>query len=209
MDVADLGASVAIDLRDSLVEKEQPGSELVSRPQGDRNTKRDADAPLSAYVHRAATRVQLNAMRLLIAAMMLAVLALAGCGSDYATYETDRVAVDHPREQVRERVESTVIAHPRGKDWQRGASIQLRVEPSTPHQYRARVAAARDTVQPGVPFKAQVDGARDTWAVRESGSSTIIYALAHDGRSEALLIATAPEGTELDVEHIVRSLRID
>lgn len=148
-------------------------------------------------------------MRLLIAAMMLAVLALAGCGSDYATYETDRVAIDHPREWVRERIESTVIAHPRGNDWERGPSIQLRVEPSAPRQYRARVAAARDTVQPGEPIKAQVDGARDTWAVRESGSSTIIYALAQDGRSEALLIATAPEGTDLDVEHIVRSLRID
>lgn len=148
-------------------------------------------------------------MRLLIAAMMLAVLALAGCGSDYATYETDRVAVDHPREWVRERIDSTVIAHPRGKDWQRGPSIQLRVEPSTPRHYRARVAAVRDTLKPGVPFNAQVDGARDTWAVRESGSSTIIYALAQDGRSEALLVATAPEGTELDVEHIVHSFRIN
>lgn len=148
-------------------------------------------------------------MRSLIAAMASVIVALAGCGSDYTTYETYRVAVDHPQGWVRERVESTVVAHPRGKDVQSGPSIQLRVEPATPRQYRARVAAARDSVEPGVPFDAQVDGARETWAIRESGSSTIIYALAQDGRSEVLLIATAPEGTKLDVDHIVDSLRID
>jgi hypothetical protein len=82
-----------------------------------------------------------------------------------------------------------VIAHPAGQNWQVGASIQLRVEDASIGQYRTGVAHARESLQAGVPFDADVDGARETYAVEQDGYSFLVYALARDAAFDVLLIA--------------------
>lgn len=147
-------------------------------------------------------------MRTVLVCVILLAVVWSGCMSDYATYETDRLSIELPREWVRERIDASVVAHPdSGGRWYLGPFVQLEGGDSTPEKYRKRVAAWRTDPQPSTPYQVDVPGAKDVYAI-DQGVTTYVYALAMDGRSHLLLSVSSPTGAELDVDHVIRSLRI-